>query len=44
MTGCAVSFPQSDEVGDFKGWEVVSAQVKEGRHIIKQYVDFLKQR
>lgn len=34
----------SDEVGDFKGWEVVSAQVKEGRHIIKQYVDFLKQR
>ncbi len=34
----------NEEVGSFDGWEAVIHRLKAGRGVIKQYVEYLKQR
>ena len=38
-----VSF-QNEEIGNFEGWESVLRRLKDGRQILKEYAEFLKQR
>jgi len=33
-----------EEIGQFQGWEVVVRRLKDGRQVLKEYAEFLKQR
>ena len=37
-------FSQNEEVGNFQGWETVLRRLKDGRQVLKEYSEFLKQR
>lgn len=34
----------NEEIGNFQGWELIIRRLKDGRHVLKEYAEFLKQR
>lgn len=37
-------FEQDEDIGNFQGWESVVRRLKDGRQVLKEYAEFLKQR
>ena len=35
---------QNEDVGNFQGWDVITRRMKDGRQVLKEYAEFLKQR
>ena len=35
---------KDEDIGNFQGWEVVVRRLKDGRQVLKEYAEFLKQR
>ena len=37
-------FTQDEDIGNYQGWETVARRLKDGRQVLKEYSEFLKQR
>ena len=37
-------FVQDEDIGNYQGWETVARKLKDGRQVVKEYAEFLKQR
>ena len=40
----STNISQNEDVGNFQGWDLITRRMKDGRQILKEYSEFLKQR